>query len=143
MAAIFGPGGPIILPWTVRGDHFSGGTVHGVTASVSTGNQYKYFSYSFHQPGQFLGHTAASLAAGNSRIRRGGSEVQAHLGVRYLFVTRIILFHVVVGIAILQQPASQPHVDGLWQQVLVSLVLKFSPSGRHFIWENYLIINLR
>ena len=31
MAAIFGPGGPIILPWTVRGDHFSGGTVHGVT----------------------------------------------------------------------------------------------------------------
>ena len=31
MAAIFGPGGPIILPWTVRGDRFSGGTVHGVT----------------------------------------------------------------------------------------------------------------
>jgi len=31
MAAIFGPGGPIILPWTVRGDHFRGGTVHGVT----------------------------------------------------------------------------------------------------------------
>ena len=32
MAAIFGPGGPIILPWTVRGDHFRGGTVHGVTS---------------------------------------------------------------------------------------------------------------
>jgi len=31
MAAIFGPGGLIILPWTVRGDHFRGGTVHGVT----------------------------------------------------------------------------------------------------------------
>ena len=31
MAAIFGTGGPIILPWTVRGDRFSGGTVHGVT----------------------------------------------------------------------------------------------------------------
>ena len=31
MAAIFGPGGPIILPWTVRGDRFRGGTVHGVT----------------------------------------------------------------------------------------------------------------
>ena len=31
MAAIFGPGGPIILPLTVRGDRFSGGTVHGVT----------------------------------------------------------------------------------------------------------------
>ena len=31
MAAIFGPGGPIILPWTVRGDHFRGGTVRGVT----------------------------------------------------------------------------------------------------------------
>ena len=31
MAAIFGPGGPIILPWTVWGDHFRGGTVHGVT----------------------------------------------------------------------------------------------------------------
>ena len=29
MAAIFGPGGPIILPWTVRGNHFRGGTVHG------------------------------------------------------------------------------------------------------------------
>ena len=35
MAAIFGPGGPIILPWTVRGDHFSGGTVHGVTPVAS------------------------------------------------------------------------------------------------------------
>ena len=33
MAAIFGPGGPIILPWTVRGDHFRGGTVHGVTGA--------------------------------------------------------------------------------------------------------------
>ena len=32
MAAMFGPGGPIILPWTVRGDRFSGGTVHGVTS---------------------------------------------------------------------------------------------------------------
>ena len=32
MAAIFGPRGPIILPWTVRGDHFRGGTVHGVTS---------------------------------------------------------------------------------------------------------------
>ena len=31
MAAIFGLGGPIILPWTVRGDHFQGGTVHSVT----------------------------------------------------------------------------------------------------------------
>ena len=31
MAAIFGLGGPIIVPWTVRGDRFSGGTVHGVT----------------------------------------------------------------------------------------------------------------
>ena len=31
MAAIFGPGGPIILPWTVRGDRFSGGSVHGMT----------------------------------------------------------------------------------------------------------------
>ena len=31
MAAIFGPGGPIILPWTVRGDRFSGGTVHVMT----------------------------------------------------------------------------------------------------------------
>jgi len=31
MAAIFGPGGPIILPWEVRGDRFRGGTVHGVT----------------------------------------------------------------------------------------------------------------
>jgi len=27
-------GGPIILPWTVRGDHFRGGTVHGVTARL-------------------------------------------------------------------------------------------------------------
>ena len=35
MAAIFGPGGPIILPWTVRGDRFSRGTVHGVTGPVS------------------------------------------------------------------------------------------------------------
>ena len=25
-------GGPIVLQWTVRGDHFQGGTVHGVTA---------------------------------------------------------------------------------------------------------------
>ena len=32
MAAIFGLGGPIILPWAVRGDRFRGGTVHGVTA---------------------------------------------------------------------------------------------------------------
>jgi len=31
MAAIFGPGGLIILPWTVRGDHFRGGTAHGMT----------------------------------------------------------------------------------------------------------------
>ena len=31
MAAIFGLGGPIILPWTVQGDHFQGGTVRGVT----------------------------------------------------------------------------------------------------------------
>ena len=23
--------GPIILPWTVRGEHFRGGSVHGVT----------------------------------------------------------------------------------------------------------------
>ena len=37
MAAIFGPGGPIILPWTVRGDHFSGGTVHGVTEPPQNG----------------------------------------------------------------------------------------------------------
>ena len=29
--AIFGPGGLIILPWTVQGDHFRGGTVHGMT----------------------------------------------------------------------------------------------------------------
>ena len=36
MAAIFGPGGPIILPWTVHGDCFSGGTVHGVTGPVMT-----------------------------------------------------------------------------------------------------------
>ena len=35
MAAIFGPGGPIILPWTVRGDRFSGGTVHGVIGPTS------------------------------------------------------------------------------------------------------------
>jgi len=35
MAAIFGPGGPIILPWTVRGDHFRGGTVHGVTVTFA------------------------------------------------------------------------------------------------------------
>ena len=35
MAAIFGPGGPIILPWIVRGDRFQGGTVHGVTAPIS------------------------------------------------------------------------------------------------------------
>jgi len=31
IAVKFGPGGPIILPWTVRGDRFWGGTVHGVT----------------------------------------------------------------------------------------------------------------
>ena len=31
MAVIFGPGGLIILPWTVRGDYFRGGIVHGVT----------------------------------------------------------------------------------------------------------------
>ena len=31
IAAKFGPGGPIILPWTVQGDHFRGGTVHSVT----------------------------------------------------------------------------------------------------------------
>ena len=31
MAAIFGLGGLIILPWIVRGDHFRGGTVHGGT----------------------------------------------------------------------------------------------------------------
>ena len=37
MAARFGPGGRIILPWTVRGDHFRGGTVHGVTG-VATQN---------------------------------------------------------------------------------------------------------
>ena len=36
MAAIFGPGGPIILPWTVRGDRFSGGTVHGMTGPEPT-----------------------------------------------------------------------------------------------------------
>ena len=34
MAVIFGPGGPTILPWTVRGDCFRGGTVHGVTNPV-------------------------------------------------------------------------------------------------------------
>jgi len=34
MAAIFGPGGLIILPWTVRGHCFRGGTVHGVTCLV-------------------------------------------------------------------------------------------------------------
>ena len=33
MAAIFGPGGPVILPWTVRGDQFRGETVHGMTVS--------------------------------------------------------------------------------------------------------------
>ena len=37
MAAIFGPGGPIILPWAVRGDHFRGGTVHGVTDLLRLG----------------------------------------------------------------------------------------------------------
>jgi len=31
MAVIFGREGTIILPWTVRGDHFRGGLVHGVT----------------------------------------------------------------------------------------------------------------
>ena len=31
IAAKFGPGGPIILPWAVRGDSFRGWTVHGVT----------------------------------------------------------------------------------------------------------------
>jgi len=35
MAAILGPGGPIIRPWTVRGEHFRGGTVHGVTVLLS------------------------------------------------------------------------------------------------------------
>ena len=35
MAAIFGPGGPIILSWTVRGDRFRGGTVHGVTGVLT------------------------------------------------------------------------------------------------------------
>ena len=38
MPAIFGPGGPIILPWTVRGDRFSGGTVHGVTVRLTHAN---------------------------------------------------------------------------------------------------------
>ena len=33
MAAIFGPGGPI-MPWAVQGDRFRGGTVHGVTGVV-------------------------------------------------------------------------------------------------------------
>jgi len=28
IAAKFGRGGLIILPWTVQGDHFQGGTVH-------------------------------------------------------------------------------------------------------------------
>jgi len=36
MAAIFDPGGLIILLWTVRGDHFRGGTVHGVTGKQSS-----------------------------------------------------------------------------------------------------------
>ena len=36
MAAMFGPGGPIILPWTVWGDRFSGGTVHGMTDALLT-----------------------------------------------------------------------------------------------------------
>ena len=40
MAAIFGPGGPIILPWTVRGDRFSGGTVHGVTVPPGSSVQH-------------------------------------------------------------------------------------------------------
>ena len=35
IAVKFGPGGPIILPWTVRGDRFRGGTVHGVTGTQS------------------------------------------------------------------------------------------------------------
>ena len=34
MAAIFGPGGPIILPWTVRGGPLFRGTVHGVTGTI-------------------------------------------------------------------------------------------------------------
>ena len=34
IAAKFGPGGPIILLWTVRGDRFQGGTVHGVTGKA-------------------------------------------------------------------------------------------------------------
>ena len=44
MAAIFGPRGPIILPWTVQGDHLRGGTVlgvtvHGVTVHGVTGQE--------------------------------------------------------------------------------------------------------
>ena len=35
MVAIFGPEGPIILPWTVQGDHFRWGTVHGVTTLLA------------------------------------------------------------------------------------------------------------
>ena len=50
MAAIFGPGGPIILPWTVRGDHFSGGTVHGVTGPLS---EYYIISCIDHTYGHF------------------------------------------------------------------------------------------
>ena len=36
MAAIFGPGGLIILPRTVRGDCFQGGTVHSVTVLITS-----------------------------------------------------------------------------------------------------------
>ena len=46
MAAIFGPGGPIILLWTVWGDRFRGGTVHGVTAQNSIVAQTVYTTLS-------------------------------------------------------------------------------------------------
>ena len=35
IAAKFGLRGPIILPWTVQGDRFRGGTVHGVTMQAA------------------------------------------------------------------------------------------------------------
>ena len=44
MAAIIGPGGLIILPWTVRGDCFQRGTVHGMTVQVHS-FQLRKFSF--------------------------------------------------------------------------------------------------
>ena len=46
--------GPIILPWTVRGDRFSGGTVHGMTGPSQSG------TLSYNSKGQNLMHLEPS-----------------------------------------------------------------------------------